>query len=71
LRTISSGALLIAVSPEKTEKMLVALKNEGVRAAMIGKVVNKKEGMHIIRKSGTKLDLSKPMKEELWKALKK
>jgi thiamin-phosphate kinase len=71
LRTISSGALIIAVHPEKTEKVLAALKNKGVRAAMIGKVVNKKEGMHIIRKSGTKLDLSKPMKEELWKALKK
>lgn len=71
LRTISSGALLIAVHPEKTEKMLAALKSEGVRAATIGKVVNKKDSMHIIRKDGTKLDLSKPVKEELWKALKK
>jgi hydrogenase maturation factor len=71
LRTISSGALIIAVHPEKTEKMLVALKNKDIRAAVIGKVVDKKEGVHIIRKDGTRLDLSKPVKEELWKALKK
>jgi hydrogenase maturation factor len=71
LRTISSGALIIAANPEKAEKILVALKGKDIRAAIIGKVIDKKEGMHIIRKDGAKLDLSKPVKEELWKALKK
>jgi hydrogenase maturation factor len=71
LRTISSGALIIAVHPEKAEKILIALKGRGIRVAIIGKVVNKKEGIHIVRKDRTKLDLSKPVKEELWKALKK
>lgn len=71
LKTMSSGALIIAAHPEKTEKILAALKDQGIRAAIIGKVVDKKEGMHVIRKDGTKLDLSKPVKEELWKALKK
>jgi hydrogenase maturation factor len=47
------------------------LKGRGIRVAIIGKVVNKKEGIHIVRKDRTKLDLSKPVKEELWKALKK
>ena len=71
LKTMSSGALIIAAHPEKTVKILAALKDQGIRAAIIGKVVDKKEGMHVIRKDGTKLDLSKPVKEELWKALKK
>lgn len=71
LKTISSGALIIAASPQKTEKILAALKDQHIRAAMVGKVVDIKEGINIIRNDGTKLDLSTPMKEELWKALKK
>jgi len=71
LRTISSGTLIIAVSPEKTEKILGALKGRGIRAAVVGRVMDKKKGIHIVRKDGKRLDLSKPVKEELWKALKK
>jgi hypothetical protein len=33
--------------------------------------VSKKEGAYIVRKGGTNLHLEKPVKEELWKALKK
>jgi len=71
LRTISSGTLIIAVSPEKAEKILGALRGRGIRAAVVGGVVDKKKGIHIVRKDGKKLDISKPVKEELWKALKK
>jgi len=71
LRTISSGALIITACSEKAEKILVALRGRGIRAAIVGRVVNEKEGMYIVRKDGTRLDLSKPVKEELWKALKK
>ncbi len=71
LMTISSGALIIAVQPEKTEEIRKALENKGILAAVVGKVVNKEDGMNIVRKDGTKLDLSKPLKEQLWKALKK
>lgn len=71
LRTISSGALIIAAQPEKAEKILTALRDRGICAAIVGKVVDKKKGIHVVRKNGTRLDLSKPVKEELWKALKK
>jgi len=71
LRTISSGALIIAAHTEKAEKILLALKNEGIRATIAGKVVERREGIYIVRKDGRRLDLSKPVKEELWKVLKK
>jgi len=71
LKTISSGALIIAAHPEKAEKILAALKDRGIHAAIVGRVVGKKEGIHIVRKNGSRLNLSKPVKEELWKALKK
>jgi len=47
------------------------LKQKGIRASVVGRIVNKKEGAYIVRKNGTKLDLSKPVEEELWKAMKK
>jgi len=71
LRTISSGTLIIAARPEEAAKILVTLRDRGIRAAIVGRVVDKKKGIHVVRKNGTRLDLSKPVKEELWKALKK
>ncbi len=71
LKTISSGALLIAAQSGKTGEILRVLKNKGISAAMIGEVVNKKEGSYIVRKNRKRLNLSKPLKEELWNALKK
>jgi hydrogenase maturation factor len=70
LKTIGSGALIISAHPKKAVNMLAALKGKGIHAAVVGKVVDKKEGTYIVRRDGTKLDLSKPVKEELWKALK-
>lgn len=71
LRTISSGALIIAAHPEKAEEILMTLRGRGIRAGIVGRVVDKKKGIYIVRKDGTRLDLLKPVKEELWKALKK
>jgi hydrogenase maturation factor len=71
LRTISSGTLIISAEPKKAEKILTSLKQGGIPASVIGKVLDKEEGVCIIRRNGTKLDLSKPVKEELWKILKK
>ena len=70
LKTISSGTLIIAAEPENAGAIVAALKREGIRASIIGKVTEKKQGAYIIRKNGTKLNLSKPIKEELWTALK-
>jgi len=50
---------------------VAALKKKGIQASVIGKTVDKKEGSYIFRRDGTRLDLSKPVKEELWRALGK
>ncbi len=71
LKTIGSGALIISAHPEKAGKIVSALKKKEIQASVIGKIVDKKEGMYILRRDGTKLDLSKGVKEELWTALGK
>jgi len=71
LKTISSGALIISAHPEKAEEIVAALKRKGIQASVIGKTVDKREGSYILRRDGTKFDLSKPVKEELWGALDK
>jgi hydrogenase expression/formation protein HypE len=70
LRTISSGSLIIAANPESAEKILAELEQKGIRASIIGKVTEKTQNAYIVRKEGTKLRLEKPVKEELWAALK-
>jgi len=71
LRTISSGTLIISTETKKAKKIVASLKQKTIQASVVGKILDKKEGIGIIRKNGTKLDLSKPVKEELWKALQK
>jgi len=70
LRTISSGALIISAEPKSASRIVKALGEKGIKASVIGKTTNKTDGICIIRKNGTKLDLSTPVKEELWKALR-
>jgi len=69
LRTISSGTLIISAENGKAEKIVSRLKQKGIKASIIGAILSKEEGARIIRKNGTKLDLTEPVKEELWKAL--
>ncbi|MFQ6080837.1 MAG: AIR synthase family protein [Candidatus Bathyarchaeia archaeon] len=71
LKTISSGALIISARQEKAEEIVSALKKKDIQAAVIGKIVNRKEGSYILRRDGTKLDLTKPVKEELWGPLER
>jgi len=71
LKTISSGALIISAEPKSAGKIATSLEKKGIRSSIIGKVTGRKEGAYILRKDGTKLDLSKPVKEELWKALER
>ena len=71
LKTISSGALIISARQKKAKEIVAALQKKDIRAAVIGKIVDKKEGSYILRRDRTKLDLSKPVKEELWGAIEK
>jgi hydrogenase maturation factor len=70
LKTIGSGALIISAHPAKAKEIVASLRKEEIPASVVGEVVDKKEGLHILRKNGTKLDLSEPVKEELWRVLK-
>ncbi len=70
LRTISSGALLISTAPESAQKILAVLKERNIRASEIGNIVSKQHGISVVRKDGTRLNLKKPVKEQLWVALK-
>jgi hydrogenase maturation factor len=67
LKTISSGALIISAHEENAEKIVSALQKNDIQASIIGKVVEKAKGRYILRRNGTRLNLSKPVKEELWK----
>jgi hydrogenase maturation factor len=69
LRTISSGALIISAASSSANKIVTSLEKKGIKSSTIGKITSKKDGAYIIRKNGTKLDLSTPVKEELWQAL--
>ncbi|KPV64748.1 MAG: thiamine monophosphate kinase [Candidatus Bathyarchaeota archaeon BA1] len=71
LKTIGSGALIISAHPEKAEKIVAALQKRGIQAAIIGKMVEKSQGSYVLRSDRTKLDLTKPIKEELWSALER
>ena len=71
LRTIGSGALIVSAHPEKALEIVAALREKGIRASVVGELVDKSEGSYILRKNGTKLDLTEPVKEELWRALRK
>ena len=69
LKTIGSGALIISADPKKAGEIVAALQKNGIQASIVGEVVDKRKGSYILRSDGTKLDLSKPVKEELWNAL--
>ncbi len=72
LRTISSGTLIISAGAESAEKIVASLIQKGIQASIIGKILDKKDGTYIIREKGVrKINLSRPVKEEIWKVLEK
>ena len=71
LKTIGSGALIISASPEKTREIVDALREKSLGASVVGEIVDKSRGSYVLRRDGTKLDLSEPVKEELWRVLGK
>jgi len=70
--TISSGTLIIACDSKKAKEIMKNLEKQHIKASITGKIVPKDQGICLIRKDGSKLDLSKqPVKEELWRFFKK
>jgi hydrogenase expression/formation protein HypE len=50
LGAFASGSLLIAVSPDDSQRTVDALRSAGIAAARIGKLLNKEEGLNLIKK---------------------
>ena len=71
LQLLSSGALLIAANPEKSQGIIRKLKANGIQARVIGKFVEDKEERKIVRKNGKVEELVRPELDHLWVALQK
>lgn len=72
LKTISSGTLIIACEKKSAKKIIEYLRQEGISASIVGEILPKDQGVCVVRKDGSKLDLSKkPVREELWRVFKK
>lgn len=65
--TLSEGTLIATVKPEKAEEVLVAFKNKGIRAKIIGKVMNRQNGRWVTKDNRRK-PLGKPPIDPYWKA---
>jgi hydrogenase maturation factor len=65
--TLSEGTLIIAVKPEKAQKVLQALELKGIKSRIIGKVTDARDGRWI-KREGRKEPLAKPSADPYWKA---
>ncbi|PUA32043.1 MAG: hypothetical protein B9J98_04680 [Candidatus Terraquivivens tikiterensis] len=68
LKLISSGTLIASVRASR-KGLLKALKKTGVKAAIIGEVVRKKEGRKLIRSGGVVESIRSSVTDELWRIL--
>ncbi|MDO8132430.1 MAG: AIR synthase-related protein, partial [Candidatus Brocadiales bacterium] len=50
LGLIASGALLIALNPKDTKKVIIALTKNGITCTKIGKLTKENEGLRLLRK---------------------
>lgn len=66
LGLIASGSLLITLGPEDTEKVLGALRNNGISAVKIGKVMAREKGLNL-KKGDTTIDLPLFSSDEITK----
>jgi hydrogenase maturation factor len=69
LQLISSGALLIAAEPDSTQKIILALKEQGIYAAVIGEFNSNPEKRVLETKTGVPQVLPRPVTDQLWTAL--
>jgi hydrogenase maturation factor len=69
LQLISSGALLIAAESKAVPKIIEALKQQGIYAAVIGEFNNRIEERIFETKNGSTKTLPRPITDHLWTAL--
>ncbi len=68
LGLIASGALLIIINPQDTERVISALRSEAISAVKIGKIVPREEGLRLKRGNRTQ-DLPSFERDEITKVL--
>jgi hydrogenase maturation factor len=68
LKLISSGTLIASIRGNY-EKLITTLKRSGIKAAIIGEVVRKKEGKKLIRSGGAVENIKSAVTDELWRIL--
>ncbi len=52
LGLLASGALLIAVAEGESEKVITALKTEGISASIVGKIWEREKGVKLVKEGG-------------------
>ncbi len=65
--TLSEGTLIITVKQEKAQEVLKALRSEGIKATIIGKVMESQHGRWM-KVNGKLQPLRKPSTDPYWKA---
>jgi hydrogenase expression/formation protein HypE len=71
LKVMSSGALLMAVRPNRVNTILSNFGKAGIRATAIGKIVSSRKGRVIVKKSGKIERLKPPRRDHLYIALER
>lgn len=69
LRLISSGCMLIVAAPDKAEKILSALAEEGIACTDIGEICEAGEGVCARLADGSASEIAPPYADELYKAV--
>jgi hydrogenase maturation factor len=67
LGAISSGALLIAADPKDADRIIEALREEGIDCEKIGEITDEKGRIRIVRRTGIIEDLGKFDRDEIAK----
>ncbi len=71
LNLIASGAMLMAVESDRASTVLQLLEDEGIPAAIIGRLLKDSSQRTIIEEDGTVKPLPQPETDALWEALTK
>ena len=71
LRLLGSGALLITAQPDEADKILEALKEEGIMASVIGEVKPLPEGRTLVDEAGNHTPIEAVEQDEIYRILDK
>ena len=69
LKTLGSGALLIAAEQGKAEEIVFSIEEMGVKASIIGEVTALEEGRWVVHRDGGREELIPPDQDHVYKVL--